>query len=374
MTLFVSTLLWILSLLVPVDWAAAAGPLAAVREWRGAADRAVAPAWMREFSANTRGMALYLSPEEQSVLRDYVEKADAAKAAGDDEALWREVAAYVGRSKPNGIRSNMIWNLAKRAREADDPEQALEWWRKLEAEGVNPQYRSRAIYGQVSSLYELKRVEEARDLALTLRQAGVGEVDTPDEVRTAYDRSWLLLQLGDADAARQSFLSQSPPPGDRAAEDMYLAAAARLGMELNIRGEPADALDFHKRVLDRYPRVLSPKFLASMYRGADGIDDADAKRALIETAGARFPDAPETAYLRYRLARELMHRADRLDRPKGVGLMKQVAQSGNADPSLRRTAVRELRRVGVEVEVDIDVPEPAIIPQPDAAFERDVRN
>ena len=370
MTPFVSTLLWVLSLFAAADWAAdLSGPLAEVREWREAAERAAAPEWTRGLPTNTREMALYLSPEEQSVFRDYVEKADAAKAAGDDEALWREVVAYIERSKPNGIRSNMIWNLAKRAREAGDPEEALEWWRKLEAEGVNRHYRGRAIFGQMSSLHALGRRQEALDLGMTLRRAGYGGVEPPRQIGTAHNRSRLPQQPGEVGDALKSFLSQSPPPGDRAAEDKYLAAAVRLGEELHVRGNAVDAHDFHRQVLDRYPHALSPRFLLSAYRAANGVDDIDAKQALVDTAGAKFPNAPETGWLRYTLARELLHRADRLDRPRGVELMKAVAESAGAVPAVRRVAIRELRQVGVEVEIELDAPEPVIIPQPGPLFD-----
>ena len=167
--------------------------------------------------------------------------------------MWHIVRGYVDRSEPWFVRDDLTSNLAIEAETSGDYAEALMWYEKLEAEGSHGTIKGSAKLHKIATLLRLGRTDAARRAVEAIPQHGVGGVRTAADAGDAFYRSQFLLALGDGAAARQSFLSQSPELDDAEARREYLSAALRLGAELNVRGEPAQALSFHRALVERYP-------------------------------------------------------------------------------------------------------------------------
>ena len=331
------------------------------------------PAWVTALPEYTRKYVRWLSPNEREKYAAYLAELE---AAGEDEAAgWAAAERYVAVAAPNFLRDNMMENLAARADQDGRVEEALAWSRKLQAEGRVESRRFAAVGAEIRTLLRAGRRDEARRLIYAIPQHGVGGVDTDQKVIHASSRSDYLLSLGELDAARLSFLSQSPPGGDEEVLDFYLGVGEGLAYSLGAR-DPAAGLAFRQSLLDRYPAAATPTFLQHLAAEARAAGKTELREETLNRMRQEYPAADETAEAFGAAATEAVRAGD-----KEAARRYLNALLDHPDPGRWRDwAGRERRRIDPLFASDLDPDPPrgggndggdglnGLTPLPDPAF------
>ena len=345
----------------------------AAAEWARRADLGLnpfgtepVPEWLERVPPSNRGAVLRMNDRERRLYLDYRSVITSLYADPDEGTRAKAFEAaevYVAAAAPCFPRDVCLWNLAKERLKAADPAGALEYYRTLMETGDSRNLRIPGRKGYINTLLKMDRRAEAEVAIRAIPQHGVGGLRNTQDISDAADRSRFLVKIGQTEEAQQSFLSQSPPPGDREAVDSYLNSAHWLAADISLRAEPREALGFHLALMKKHPRVVTPQFLSRVYKTADQAGDVPVRDFALDAALTRYPDAPGTAWLALLAASDA---AGRGDRAAAELLYRRAAESAGAGPRERADAADRLRALGVSV----DPAAAPAAPVPDPAFAR----
>ena len=293
------------------------------------------------------------------------------RAAAQDPARQRAASeSYFRNARPGVLRDNVGMALADESAAAGDLEVAADLYGRLANDAAGGAVRRLAGVFEAKTLIslgkrgDLEARQKAEAFARAIPQAGVGGLTTPQQVADASLRSELLVQLGLADEARQSFLSQSPDPTRPGIRRRYVSAGYKLFNNLQMYRPPAEALAFGRSFSARYPEAVRPDFLAEMALSAEDAGRADLANQLVEEAVRLFPDSPTTAnLLTYRATRAL----EEGDEVTAVNHLRQAVDAREISMSDLEYATEALRKLNVP-DPPAAIEETAPRPVPDPGF------
>ena len=290
--------------------------------------------WLGNVGDNARPAGPPGLPAE---VRAVLEEAHAALAAADPADRATVTARYADemarRTDHPGSVNGMRFGAVMEARRAGDAKLAGEQLRKLEASDASVGMKAEALIAYAETLSEAGDHAAAVAAVKRLPRAGVRGLDSETAVQRSAIRSRIYAFAGEMDAAKLSYLSEAPAPGDAATSIDYLD----YGMVL-----PIPDADFDLRLMIKAPAGVQPRHLLKASLDKLTAGDAEVADAFADMLHERFPQSPQAATHTLALAR-LADTGAR--RERAAGLYERILANPNAPAEVVKQAAAGLVRV-----------------------------
>ena len=314
----------------------------------------------RLFAAAPHWQAMSVAERER--FHDFNAIYTRARNDGDDDAAWAAAEAFIKEAAPSELRTNTAILLAKHWEDADRKGEAVALLESVEP--GTPGYRRAAL--ALGGMIEWQNGgKDLEPILENFRAPNQKVLRGGLALHDHYTVARLLASSGEHERARLYYFAAAPDGADRAGVRQYLVNGNALARDLQLRGRPAEALNFQLNLMRKYPVAVGSGALRDGVARARGAGADEAADALVQLMRDNFADTRDAANLEDAEAADALLRGNRED---AIVHLRRLADHPVATDEQRESAAKRLRMLGVR---DAPADPRALVPVPDPAFRGD---